>query len=70
MQKNIIPEDWEKESQKESVYLLEQRMLEEQEVMRLINEEESKRKPAQIHITAPETPDKHEEEIKSDVLPF
>lgn len=68
MEKKLTPEDWERESQKDSVYLLEEQRLLEQEIMRQINLEEQ-RKPATIKLL---DPDKilEKDENRSEVLPF
>lgn len=68
MEKKLTPEDWERESQKDSVYLLEEQRLLEQEIMKEINLEEQ-RKPATIKLL---DPDKilEKNEDRSEVLPF
>lgn len=68
MEKKLIPGDWEHESQKDSVYLLEEQRLLEQEIMREINLEEQ-RKPATIKLLDPDKIlEKHED--KPQILPF
>lgn len=65
---NIINEDFERESQKDSVYLLEEQRLLEKEIMQEINLEEQ-RKPATIKLLDPDKIlEKHED--KPQILPF
>ena len=59
---NIIPEDWERESQKDLVYLLEAQKLLEQEIMQ-------EKKPANIELLDPEKILKKDEH-ESNILPF
>jgi len=63
-----LNEDWEREADKDLVYLLEQQMLMEEEYRQWLTKEE-KRKPALINVT---DTDKilENESIKFDVLPF
>jgi hypothetical protein len=63
-------EDFERESQKDFVYLLEAQRLEEEQIMKEIMEEESSRKPAQIVLIRPAKIQINEEEDKPHVLPF
>lgn len=62
-----MKEDFERESQKDSIYLLEEQRLLEEQIMREINEEESKRKEAKIAILK-KLPKSNED--KPEVLPF
>ena len=63
-----LNEDWEREADKDLVYLLEHKMLMEEEYRQWLIKEE-KRKPALINVT---DTDKilENESIKFDVLPF
>jgi hypothetical protein len=63
-----LNEDWEREADKDLVYLLEHKMLMEEEYRQWLTKEE-KRKPALIKVT---DTDKilENESIKFDVLPF
>ena len=63
-------EDFERESQKDFVYLLEAQRLEEEQIIKEIMEEESSRKPAQIVLIRPAKIQIDEEKDKSDILPF
>lgn len=62
-----MKEDFERESHKDSIYLLEEQRLLEEQIMKEINEEESKRKEARIAILK-KLPKSNED--KSEVLPF
>ena len=63
-----LNEDWEREAQKDFVYLLEQRMLMEEEYRQWLTKEEN-RKPALIKVT---DKDKilEDEKLKHHILPF
>lgn len=68
MRITIINEDWEREADKDFVYLLEQKMLMEEEYRQWLTKEEN-RKPALIKVT---DKDKilEDEKLKHHVLPF
>lgn len=68
MRITIINEDWEREADKDFVYLLEQKMLMEEEYRQWLTKEEN-RKPALIKVT---DKDKilEDEKLKHHILPF
>lgn len=69
MQMSItINEDWEREADKDFVYLLEQQMLMEEEYKQWLTKEEN-RKPALIKVTDKDKILEHEK-LKHHILPF
>lgn len=69
MTTDLIPEDWEYESQKELVYLQEEIKREvEKEIMRMIAEEE--RREAKISVIPPDQQENLQEDAEHKVLPF
>lgn len=70
MQMSItINEDWEREAQKDFVYLLEQKMLMEEEYRQWLTKEEN-RKPALIKVTDIDKILEKDEALKHHILPF
>jgi len=64
----LLNEDWEKEADKDFVYLLEQRMLMEEEYRQWLTKEEN-RKPALIKVIDEDKILEHEK-LKHYILPF
>lgn len=69
MRITIINEDWEREADKDVVYLLEQQMLMEEEYRQWLTKERN-RKPALIKVTDKDKILEKNEALKHNLLPF
>jgi hypothetical protein len=64
-----INEDWEREAQKDFVYLLEQKMMMKEEYRQWMTKENN-RKPALINVTDKDKILEKNEQLKHHILPF